>query len=194
MRHILALEASHQRGMGHLFRGLRLAKALRTTGDEVLIVCNHDHRSEEIIHEERFTLELAPSNECDTSWESNLLDRFSPRWWIDDRLDTDCSHAERLASADVSHVTFDDHGAGAVLAQYNFLAMDPCPEIRAPNGFYGPDYMVLDPGITTYRDRPRAGKSELRIAVTLGEATHMVLHHERLTLPLRTKGVFLLMW
>jgi len=168
MRLILALEASHQRGMGHLFRGMHLAEALRAAGDEMLIVCNPDRRSEEIIRKEQFALELAPSYHCNVSWENSILNRFSPRWWIDDRLDTDRGHAERLASAGISHATFDDHGTGADLAQYNFLAMDPYPEIRAPNGLYGPDYMVLSSGITTYRNRPSTGKGELRIAVTLG--------------------------
>ena len=168
MRLILALEASHRRGMGHLFRGLHLAQALRSTGDEVLIVCNSDRRSEEIIRREQFALELVPSYDCDVSWENSLLDKFPPRWWIDDRLNTERSHASRLANAGVSYATFDDHGTGANLAHYNFLAMDPSAEIRAPNGLYGPDYMVLNPVIATYRDRPSASKRELRIVVTLG--------------------------
>jgi spore coat polysaccharide biosynthesis predicted glycosyltransferase SpsG len=168
MRIILAIEASHQRGMGHLFRGLRLAKALRTAGNEVLIVCNPDRRSEEIIRKEQFALELTLTSESNAPWENDLLNGFSPRWWIDDRLDTDRYHAELLARAGISHATFDDHGTGAHLARYNFLAMDPAPEHRCANGLYGPDYMILDPGIATYREKKRPVEGKLRIAVTLG--------------------------
>jgi len=168
MRFIIALEASHQRGMGHLFRGLRLGKTLREQGDDVLVACNPDQCSEEIVREKGFPLEIMPDDNRISFWEDQLLQTFSPHWWIDDRLDTDRFHAERLARAGVSHATFDDHGRGADLARFNFLAMEPAPGIRASNGFYGPNYMILDPEITTYRDRPRTGDGDLRIAITLG--------------------------
>lgn len=179
MRVVVHVESSHKRGMGHLFRGLHLAGALRAKGDEVIFVMNDDPRSIEIIRSERFDLEVVPIEinypcshigpqglQCCS--EEAVLGKYRPDWWINDRLDTSPEHAKKIIEAGVRLATFDDHGEGGRLAAFNVLAMDLLPSERILNGLYGPEYIILNPGIEKYRLGPSREPKSQKILVTLG--------------------------
>ena len=168
MRTVICIEASHQRGMGHLFRGLRLAKALRAAGDEILFAVNDDRRSLEILYSEGFDAEAVPSYASGPDWEEGILRRRRPNWWINDRLDTAAAHAEKVLSSGVMLATFDDHGDGGLSASFNVLAMDLKPLERMPNGLYGTEYIILDPEIQKCRAALPARGAPSEILVTLG--------------------------
>jgi spore coat polysaccharide biosynthesis predicted glycosyltransferase SpsG len=173
MRFLLSLEASHQRGMGHLFRGLRLAQGLRRSGADVHVAINDDAVSRCILDAAGLRHDVV-SLDVD-GWEAPLLAQHRPDWWIDDRLDTPRAHALRVRGGGARLATFDDHGEGAALAEHDFLALDPAPAVTAPNGHYGPAFIVLAPEVAALRDGPRRFTPPLELLVTLGGSdTHGV--------------------
>jgi len=167
MRYVICVEASHQRGMGHLFRGLNLAKALKSESHKVVIVVNDDSASWEIIRKGEFDFEIVTYND-ETNWEYRLIEKYKPQWWINDRLDTTVNHAKKVCNSGISLVTFDDHGDGADFAQYNFLAMDLLPEKKSSNGYYGPKYIILNPQIKEYEKAIHNHALNPNILITLG--------------------------
>jgi spore coat polysaccharide biosynthesis predicted glycosyltransferase SpsG len=167
MRYVICMESSHQRGMGHLFRGLNLAKAFKSESHKVAIVINDDKTSWEIIRKEGFDFEIATYSDT-TNWEFRLIEKYRPHWWINDRLDTTVNHAKKVCNSGISLATFDDHGDGANFAQYNFLAMDLLPEKKSSNGYYGPKYIILNPQIKIYKKTMPNHTINLDILITLG--------------------------
>jgi len=167
MQFVIAIEASHQRGMGHLFRGMHLAEGLTARGDDVLIVINRDERSEEILRKGHMRTEIIDSYGKGLHWEHNIIRSIKPDWWINDRLDTEMDHSMRIINAGIQLATFDDHGSGACKARCNVLAMDLMPMEKASNGLYGPDYMIMDPLIEKYRLRI-VERDSMNVLVTLG--------------------------
>ncbi|MBI5643507.1 MAG: hypothetical protein HY954_08545 [Deltaproteobacteria bacterium] len=167
MRHVISIEASHARGMGHLYRGMNLARALKDAGDSVAAVINRDARSEEILRREGLDFETVESYASAPGWEKPIIGKHRPDTWINDRLDTDLMHSRAVIAEGITLFAIDDHGEGAALAKCNFLAMDLRPVKKAQNAFYGPEYMILSPSIKRYR-RERAFNGLPKILVTLG--------------------------
>lgn len=168
MRCVISIEASHERGMGHCFRGLHLATALRGKGDDVIFISNNDELSKEILRRAGFSVEVVPSYSDAMDWENEVIRMHQPDWWINDRLGTTAKHAQKIVAAGINLATFDDHGEGAKYARYNFLAMDPCPREENTNALYGAEYMILNPEIEKYRNRIDALRERCTIFVTLG--------------------------
>jgi spore coat polysaccharide biosynthesis predicted glycosyltransferase SpsG len=167
MQFLICLEASHQRGMGHLYRGLNLADALRDHGNRVVIVVNDDARAVEIIRQRGFVTEVVRSYSDGLMWEEPLVKSYTPDWWINDRLDTTPAHGAIIKDSGVRLATFDDHGEGAGLATFNFLAMEPAPVTRRGNALYGPEYIILNPEIGRLRRKERQGPPR-NLLITLG--------------------------
>ena len=168
MRCIISIEASHERGMGHCFRGLHLAAALRGKGDDVIFIINDDEFSKKILRQARFRAEVIPSYSDATDWEDEIIRMHHPDWWINDRLATTAKHAQKITAAGINLSTFDDHGAGAKYARHNFLSMDPCPGEREANALYGAEYIILNPEIERYRNNIYTLSECSAILVTLG--------------------------
>lgn len=166
MFHILSIEASHARGMGHLYRGLNLAGALKAEGDSVFFVVNDDERSIGILKNEGYSFETVDYSA--TGWEGAIIEKHNGATWINDRLDTTEAHAKEVLKKGIALFTFDDHGSGARFAKKNFLAMDLAPVEKFSNGLYGPKYIILNPAISTHRQKRREFKGALKILVTLG--------------------------
>lgn len=167
MRYLICIEASHQRGMGHLFRGLHLAQALLGAGHQVLFAINRDACSLAILEKHYFPYEVIDSYN-EEGWEKRIIRDHAPDWWINDRLNTSVAHARAIRSTGCALATFDDHGEGASLAAYNFLAMDLCPERVFPNGRYGPDYIILNQEIDSYKEKRIYRNGYEMIVVTFG--------------------------
>lgn len=167
MRYVICLEASHQRGMGHLFRGLTLAEGLRSQGHAVHVVMNPDPRAMARAQESPFPLTLVDSLDGETDWERAVIAALEPDWWINDRLHTTRRHAERVVQRGIRLASIDDHGTGADLARVVFLPMEPEPAETLENRLYGPAYAVLNPLIAHMRSRSDLG-SPARLLITLG--------------------------
>jgi len=160
----LCLEASHARGMGHLFRGLALAQALENQGGQVHFTLNAFAPAEALLRERGrafTTVDLAASG-----WEADIIRTNGITTWINDRLDTGAAHAQAVAGAGARLVTFDDRGPGAALTDLNVVAFPASDDERLDGKriLSGPQALVLDPAIATYR-RPRTALNSLVVSM-----------------------------
>ena len=163
----LCVEASHARGMGHLFRAVHLRSALQQAGERAVIFINdylpaiHQLAGLGVDHR------IVPLDAIENDWEGPLIQAFGVDVWVDDRLNTDLGHALRLRENNVRHATFDDRGAGAALADVHIaaLAFDVAEPLGGRVVLRGADYLILNPEIAAVqRVRTQVG----RLVVTLG--------------------------
>ncbi len=163
----LCVEASHARGMGHLYRGLVLAVALERRGAEVRFLINEDTAAAAILRDRGRLFDTVPLQDLESGWEAPLVERLGIRVWINDRLGTDARHAKRVAGAGARLATFDDYGTGAPFVDVHVAAL-PFDASGPPAGkrvLAGLRYLLLDPEIARYR---RIRKERRSVAVTLG--------------------------
>lgn len=149
----LCVEASHARGMGHLFRALALTEEMERQGADTLFIVNDSPAARDVLRKRARPFEIAPLSE--TGWETEIIQRHGVRTWINDRLDTDMQHARMVCDNGVRLVTFEDRGTGAALADLNIVPI-PLQDAEALQGKHvlsGLDYLVLDPAIANLRRR-----------------------------------------
>jgi spore coat polysaccharide biosynthesis predicted glycosyltransferase SpsG len=160
------VEASHERGMGHLFRALVMADILSARGVGVLFVINEDARAVAVLGSRGFHYVHADLGDARSGWESGLVRSQGIGVWVNDRLDTSVEHARRVKEAGARLATFDDHGTGAALADLNVVSLSqPGEQMTGKRVLTGLTYLVIDPAIERYR-RERSGL-ESRV-VTMG--------------------------
>jgi len=163
----LCIESSHARGLGHLFRSMRLADRLLARGHDVTFVMNRDSGlSADILREKGFEPILVTFDTL-SHWEAEIIERTGDRVWVNDRLDTGRDHAERVKAAGLALVTFDDRGAGAALADLHVaaLALDQEEYLGGQHVLRGPEFLILAPEIAAHRRQRVALK---KVLVTLG--------------------------
>lgn len=165
----LCIESSNARGMGHFFRSMVLADALRVAGRSCKYYINDHEPSLRILRERGLMFEVVPLLDPQSPWEAAVVHKDGVTVWINDRHRTDAGHTARLKALDLSLVTFDDRGTGAVDADLHIagLAFDPTERLYGKRVLRGLDYVILNPEIERYRRlRHTAG----RMIVTLGAA------------------------
>lgn len=166
---LICVEGSHSKGLGHVYRSLRLARALRTAGISSFFVANDDITSCNILRMEGFEVFIAPVGEKDGQWERDLLAQRQINLWWNDRLDTTLAHAQALPP-ELPRIHMDDAGAGLLGATAVVLTMPchftvarkaPCP------AFVGLEYMLLEEnlGLSKY---VRKEDKQWRILVSMG--------------------------
>lgn len=164
---LFCVESSHAKGMGHFFRAINLHRVLRDKGhSSAIALLGSDVASQDWL--EKASIPYATvSNLNDTEWEVSLIARFSPRVWINDRLNTDAEHAGRIKRAGLRLCTFDDTGSGATLADLHVAAL---ANVRgeSPAGkrtLIGSDYLIFPPEVAELR---RVRMKRKGLIVTLG--------------------------
>lgn len=163
----ICIEASHQRGLGHLYRAVNLIRHLRAQRIDCKVILNEHAVSLDILRREGVEFLIRPVCAPDQDWEEAIFARFPVRMWINDRLDTDLEHAVRIKRRGVPLVTFDDRGGGAALADLHIaaLAFDRSELLPGRRVLQGVEYLILNPDIERYRRRRERLES---IVVTLG--------------------------
>ena len=153
----LCVEASHARGMGHLFRAFALAEALEAAGARVLIYVNEDAGAARALDERGRAWRLVPLQKGGTAnWEAERIRSDGIKVWVNDRFETTAAHARRVLDAGARLATMNDSGSGAALADLHIAAV-ALAEPEKPQGrrvLAGLEYLVLDPAIARFR-RPR---------------------------------------
>lgn len=147
----LCIEASHARGMGHLYRALALNAALRQAGADSEIFLNNWEPALDILRTREAPFQIVPLDESD--WDAEIVRRRNVHVWVDDRLDTTAAHAQRVRAAGARLATFDDHGPGAEFADIQVAALSS-GNGQPPAGakvLTGMNYVVLDAAIAPYR-------------------------------------------
>lgn len=163
----ICVEASHPRGMGHLFRGLALAQALEQRGCVVRIYANEDIGAHRVLESSGLPWAAVPLRADDQRWIAARVRADKVRVWIDDCFETSLAHAQAIQAAGIRRVTFSDRGSGAALADLHICAVQ-LGEESEPAGrrvLRGLQYLVLDPEVA----RHRRLRTELRrIVVSMG--------------------------
>jgi len=153
--------------MGHFYRALNLATGLSQAGVRYKIYLNSHAPSLRILGEQGLPHQVVDLAGSDCDWEADLIRSDGVTLWIDDRLDTDRCHAEKIKAAGIPLVTFDDRGTGAELADLHIAALagDVSEPLLGKKLLRGADYLVLNPEI---RDYTRQRSQLSSILVTLG--------------------------
>lgn len=173
----ICLKASHELGMGHLFRGLNLAKKLRKNNIDVCLLINSYPQAIKLIEKSnnRFHIIKELNNGDERyEWESNIIDNLGIKLWVNDRMETSERHAQIIKKNKIPLVTFDDLGEGAKFSDINIAALG---KIRGDNLkgeliLCGLDYLILNEEIEFYR-KHRASKDKLLVSLG-GTDTHGV--------------------
>jgi|GEM_PF-632626 len=163
----ICIEASHQRGMGHLFRAINLITYLREQGEDYILFCNDDTSAKKVLDENGVTYETVDLSDTDSNWEKDRIRKHGITIWLNDRLDTGFETAQHVVDAGIPLFTIDDMGEGASLADGNFasLVFEDVAKIPGKHVFAGPGYLILNQEIAQYK-RERTGIR--KILVTLG--------------------------
>jgi spore coat polysaccharide biosynthesis predicted glycosyltransferase SpsG len=153
--------------MGHFYRALNLADELVQAGYPCKFYLNEHAPSCQILRERNYAYAVVNLADFSSDWEKLLIQRDGITLWVNDRLDTDRRHAEKIKAGGITLVTFDDRGTGVVLADLHVaaLASDPQEQLAGARLLRGPDYLILNPKISDYT-RLRSKLSS--ILVTLG--------------------------
>lgn len=163
----LCIESSHARGMGHFYRALNLAEGLAKAGLSYTFYLNDHAPSRQILVERGVPHRVVDLEDFTGNWETSLIQQDGITLWLNDRLDTDLRHAEKIKATGIPLVTFDDRGMGATLADLHIaaLAFDEQERLGGTKLLRGADYLILNPQISDYT---RLRKHLVNILVTLG--------------------------
>ena len=163
----ICVEASHKRGMGHLFRVFNFCETLIERGIQFRVFINPNETSQALLTQRKLPFELIPLKSGRNDWQAELIRKYGIKLWIDDRLDTNEGHASQVKNCGIPLVTFDDHGTGAKLADLNVAALtfDESDPLQGTKVLRGPRYLVLNREIEGYR---RLRVKERSIIVSLG--------------------------
>jgi len=162
------VEASHARGLGHLFKALTLIDALARRGESCLVMVNDDPNATAILTHRSVRYVTVGLADTQSDWESALIAESGISLWVNDRLDTSLRHAENVKRNGIKLVTFDDRGGGASLADLHFapLVFSGSAGLSGKRVLSGIQYLALNPEIDRYR-RARAQLKSPTL-VTLG--------------------------
>ncbi len=170
----ICIESSHAKGLGHLFRGIHLARCLARHHRRHIILVNRHPPSIRLLEASGLPFMIVPLNAAQ-EWEPSVITELGIDLWINDRLDTSRRHAERVKACGVALATFDDAGNGAALSDLHIapLAGFRRAPLTGERLLTDLRYLILDPALSPYR-RPREKMN--RLLVTLGGSdTHAVV-------------------
>lgn len=163
----LAIESSHQKGMGHLFRAMNFMDFLVSKNEPFIVFINNDRTACDILTSRGIRFDTVDLTDHESDWESDLITRYGIDVWVNDMLDTDIKYARNIKKNNIKLVTFDDRGNGAEIADIHVAALafasggDP----KGNMVLAGHEYLILNKDIARFK---RVRKKINTILVTLG--------------------------
>jgi spore coat polysaccharide biosynthesis predicted glycosyltransferase SpsG len=153
--------------MGHFFRALNFLAYLHERNQHAILLLNEHQPSMEILRARNIPFETVLLDDLETGWEDTIIQRHKVTVWLNDRLNTDIRHAQRIKAAGVKLVTLDDRGSGAQVADLHFapLILDEEEKLTGNKVFRGPTYLILNPEINKFK---KIRHRQEKILVTLG--------------------------
>ena len=162
----ICIEASHLKGMGHLFRMLNFSNYLKKLNQEFIFIINDNDKTKEILSNHNLLFEVVYLDDYKSGWELDLIEKYSIKYWINDRLDTKIDHTKYLVSKDIKIITFDDLGAGAENSNLNVCGLFfNNNSLEGKKVLKGTDYLILNSEIDDYK---KVRHSLTNVLVTLG--------------------------
>lgn len=170
---LICVESSHERGMGHLFRAITLAKCLCSNQVSVVIVCNNHSAALAKLHAagcKHHILQMG-YNELEVlgqPWEIEILEKFNPTLWLDDRMALSVRHKEVLADK-VFTCSIDDLNLVNATTQVQFEIMPYAFTGKQGRDIHaGIKYTVLAPAFAALQRLRGTALSEAKILVNMG--------------------------
>jgi spore coat polysaccharide biosynthesis predicted glycosyltransferase SpsG len=147
------IEASHERGLGHLYKTLNFVEYLDGLNERYIVMVNDDPTSTSILKQRGIPYVTVNLSDTQTDWETRIIRQYGITFWINDRLDTDIRHAQNVKKHRVQLVTFDDRGSGAKLADLHFapLVFSGKEMLQGKRLLTGIHYLVLSRQIDSYK-------------------------------------------
>ena len=171
---LFCVESSRTKGMGHLFRAINLHNILKSKKlSSVIALLNSDSSSISWLAQNMIPYAVV-KNSGNADWELELISKYKPHVWINDRMDTSISHARRLKEQGLGLVTFDDLGGGAELSDVHVapLAEFRSTKLQGVKRLEGLEYLIFPQEISELRGLRKKNDKWL---VTLGGSdTHGV--------------------
>ncbi|MCG3711698.1 hypothetical protein L5F64_00710 [Aliarcobacter butzleri] len=162
----ICLEASHKKGMGHLFRMLNFVKILEKNSHKFIFIINDNDKTKEILEKQKYLYEIVDFDDFSKDWETTIIEKYKIKYWINDRLDTDEKHTKNILKNSIKLITFDDLGSGAEYCDINICGLFFHNEdIKAKKVLKGVKYLVLNSEIDLYKNKRKIVEN---ILVTLG--------------------------
>ena len=162
----ICLEASHSKGMGHLFRMLNFAEYLKIQNEDFVFLVNDNKKTNEILSDKNINFEVVNLYDFYTNWENGLIKKYNIKYWINDRLETDINHAQKILKNSCKLITFDDLGSASRVCDINICGLFFKKEkIEAKKVLKGVEYLILNNEIDIFKKERTDIK---KILVTLG--------------------------
>lgn len=180
------IEASHERGLGHLYKTLNFVEYLDGLNERYVVIVNDDPMATSILKQRGVAYVTVNLSDTQSEWETRIIKQYGITTWINDRLDTDQRHAADIKKHSVKLVTFDDHGPGAALADIHFapLVFSGKELLQGKRVLTGINYLVLSKEIAACR-RQREHLNSIVVTLggsdTYGVTLHVVALLKRLT-------------
>jgi len=148
----ICVESSHAKGMGHLFRMLNFANYLNKKKEKYIFVINNNKKTKEILSSKNIPFEVVNLEDYISNWESNIIDKYDIKYWINDRLDTGEINSLNIQKKSVKLITFDDLGEGAKRSNLNICGLFFHKDnIYGKKVSKGVEYLILNNEIDKYK-------------------------------------------
>jgi spore coat polysaccharide biosynthesis predicted glycosyltransferase SpsG len=148
----ICLEASHQKGMGHLFRMLNFVKYLEQKKQDFIFLINDNEKTKDILEKHNYKYEIVDLNNFSQNWETALIKKYDLKYWINDRLDTNEKHIKNIQKNSIKVINFDDLGSGAKYSDINICGLTfNNKNIKGKKVLKGVDYLILNSQINFYK-------------------------------------------
>ena len=133
-----AIKSSHKRGMGHLYRSIRISKSLKSK--KIIFFINNHKKSSKILKENKISYKIVDYHKKD--WIDKIKKNFLINIWINDRLNTTIAENKKLYGK-VKLINFDDLGEGARLAHANICPLIFRKKIQGKKILQGIKYLPI---------------------------------------------------
>jgi spore coat polysaccharide biosynthesis predicted glycosyltransferase SpsG len=162
----ICIEASHSKGMGHLFRMLNFSKFLKTKNEDFIFIINNNDKIKDILKSHDIAFEILNLKDSERNWEQDIIRKYNIIYWVNDRLETNKQHAFNIKESNIKLITLDDFGSGAGLSDisiYGLSINQGC--FQGKKILQGVDFLILNKEIDRYKKKRIDVK---KILVTLG--------------------------
>ena len=150
----ICVEASHAKGMGHLYRMLNFAKYIKKQNQSFLFIINYNEKSKKILTEQNIKYEVVNLDDYSSGWETNIINKYGVKYWINDRLKTDQRHANNIKKNNKKLITCDDLGSGAKNSDINVCGLFfNRNNLQGKKILSGVDYLILNSEIEIYKKK-----------------------------------------
>ena len=148
----ICVEASHNKGMGHLFRMLNFAQYLEKQNEKFIFIINDNDKTKDILKSNNMVFEIVDLENFDNNWEKNIIAKYKILYWINDRLSTNLLHTLNIKKSNIKLITLDDLGSGAKDSDINicglFFKKD---KLEGKKILKGTNYLILNDEINKYK-------------------------------------------